>query len=137
MAQDENINTHSDEEGFFKVYQTASTNLRTWLIAYGIGSPVLFLTHDNLCDSLKEAGCLKCVGILFLIGVGLQVLIATINKNVMWLCYYGEGDSKFKAKFFYKVAEWLSCQFWIDISCDILSIVLFIIATYQVFNALC
>ncbi|MDI6451779.1 hypothetical protein [Anaerobaca lacustris] len=123
------------ERGYFDAYASATTNLRTWLVAYGIGAPVLFLSNDTLWQALAGAQCASCVGMLFLGGVGFQVLIALINKNAMWFCYYAESKPAFKSSRTYKVCAWLSEQFWIDMILDVLSIVFFIVATYRVFVA--
>jgi hypothetical protein len=123
------------EKGYFDAYASAMTNLRTWLVAYGIGAPVLFLSNEELWQALAQAKCASCVGILFLAGVGLQVLIALINKTIMWWCYYGEAKPSVKEHRRYKAFSWLSEQFWIDLVIDAASIALFITATYIVFRA--
>lgn len=123
------------EKGYFDAYASATTNLRTWLVAYGIGAPVLFLSNDSLWQALAKAKCASCVGLLFLLGVAFQVLIALINKNAMWFCYYAETKPAFKSSYVYKTCNWLSEQFWIDMILDIMSIVFFIVATFKVFVA--
>jgi len=123
------------EKGFFDAYASATTNLRTWLVAYGIGAPVLFLSNEDLWKTLGNAECASCVGVLFLAGVALQVLIALINKNTMWFCYFAESNPPFKSSRRYKAWAWLSEQFWIDLCVDVVSITLFIVATYKVFLA--
>lgn len=123
------------EKGYFDAYASATTNLRTWLVAYGIGAPVLFLSNDGLWQALARAKCASCVGMLFLGGVASQVVIALINKFAMWFCYYGEIKPEFKSSRTYKVSDWISEQFWIDIILDLLSIGLFTVATYKVFLA--
>ena len=123
------------EKGYFDAYASATTHLRTWLVAYGIGAPVLFLSNEDLWQVLAGAKCASCVGFLFLGGVALQILIALINKNVMWFCYYGETKPAFKASRTYKVCYCLSEWFWVDIGFDVLSIAFFIAATYKVFVA--
>jgi len=40
------------EKGLFEAYGSAATSLRTWLVAYGIGAPVFFLSKDNLWRAL-------------------------------------------------------------------------------------
>ena len=122
------------EKGFFDAYASAATNLRTWFVAYGIGAPVLFLSNEVLWQALSKAKCAECVAFLFLMGVGFQVLIAIINKNAMWFCYFGECKASFKETRRFKFWDWVSEQFWIDIVCDFTSIACFIVATYRVFQ---
>ncbi len=124
------------EKGLFEAYASAATSLRTWLVAYGIGAPVLFLSNENLWSVLSKAKCATSIAILFLAGVTSQIFIAFVNKNAMWICYYGEGKPSFKSNMIYKVFDWLSEQFWLDILCDIISMICFIIATYKVFHAI-
>jgi len=122
------------QKEFFDAYSSAATNLRTWLVAYGIGAPVLFLSNEALWQALSKAKCAECVAILFLTGVFFQVLIAIINKNAMWFCYFGEYKTSFKNKYTYRLCYWISEQFWIDIAFDLASIACFITATYRVFK---
>jgi len=123
------------ERGFFDAYASAATNLRTWLVAYGIGAPVLFLSNEYLWQALARAKCARCVGILFLGGVALQLFIALVNKNVMWFCYAGEAKPALKLSWKYKLCDWLSERFCIDIGIDLASVAFLIVATYKVFCA--
>jgi hypothetical protein len=119
---------------FYAVYDHYSKLLRTWLVAYGIGGPVLLLSSDTVLAKVSSSGSAKSIAVLFLIGVALQVLLATTNKTVMWICYYGEMYPKYRAKKRYKCCEWISEQFWIDLIVDIASMVLFGLATYETFQ---
>jgi len=121
-------------DSYAKAYAELSRTLKTWLVAYGIGAPVLFMTNPDLWKAVAASGDLRAVGLLFLIGVFLQVLIATVNKTAMWVLYYGEEHTSFKSKRRYQAAEWLSKQFWIDVLIDIGTITLFVIATLQVLD---
>ena len=71
----------------FKVYAEYSKTLRTWLVAYGIGAPVLFLTNETLARTFVKSPQARIVAFSFLMGVLLQVFLALLNKNVMWVCY--------------------------------------------------
>lgn len=128
----------SDEwvKGFYGAYDHYSRILRTWLVAYGIGGPVLLLNSEVLLRKIAESGLAKIVGGLFLTGVAMQIGIAAINKATMWACYYGELYPEFQVKRRYKFAEWFSEQFWADLAIDIMSIILFTAATYFVFVAI-
>ena len=121
---------------FHAAYDGYSRTLRTWLVAYGIGAPVLLMTNDSLWRAIAESGDMTWIGALFLIGVALQVLLATLNKTAMWVLYYGEIRSDFEEGWVCSFAAWLSRQFWIDILVDLLSMGLFAAATYQVFRIL-
>jgi len=124
------------EKQLLEAYSSHARNLRTWLVAYGIGAPVLFLSNESLWIAVSKAECATCIAVLFLTGVASQIFIAFVNKNAMWICYYGERTESFKSRVIYKISDWLSAQFWIDILCDIISMICFIIATYTVFVAI-
>ena len=44
------------KEGHFQNYSDYSRTLRAWLVAYGIGGPVLFLTNDKVATRVAESG---------------------------------------------------------------------------------
>lgn len=120
----------------YAVYSDYSKLLRTWLVAYGIGWPVLILSQSEIWKKLARTGSMRGIAILFLAGVFLQVALAAINKSVMWVCYYGDTDLKFKVSRRYRISCWLSEQYLIDLTCDLLTIALFGIATYICFLSL-
>jgi hypothetical protein len=126
----------SDGAGHFEVYGQHSAVLRTWLVAYGIGAPALFLSQDKIWQALAKSGLLPTIGLCFLFGVSLQVLLATVNKSIMWACYYGEAETSYRSTRRYRVACWLSERYSIDISCDMGAIMSFALATYLCFDVL-
>lgn len=126
---------HTAEE-LYKAYEEYSKTLRTWLVAYGIGAPVLFLGNETAWKTLVDSGKARDVATLFLLGVAVQVLLAALNKTVLWVCYYGELENSYKSRRQFKICEWLSQQFWIDLVCDAGAGVLFALATIQVFSVL-
>jgi hypothetical protein len=124
-----------DPEGFFKAYEEYAKTLRTWLVAYGIGGPVLVLGNERLWGGLVKSGVQKWVGGLFLIGVGMQVILTSLNKMINWVNYASLED-KLKPReesWLVRLSGWLSGEIWIDFIIDIISISLFIAATYLVF----
>ena len=129
----------SDDGGgneHFTAYSSHSSTLRTWLVAYGVGGPVLILSQYKIWAILAKSGSLRLIAVLFLVGVTLQVLLAAVNKSVMWSCYYGEVVPKYKKTWRYRVAGWLSEQYLIDLSCDLASMAVFGLATYFCFTSL-
>jgi hypothetical protein len=118
----------------FKAYEGYSQTLRTWLVAYGVGGPVLLLTNEKLWTLIAKSGCARAIAIALLVGVALQVVLAALNKAVMWGSYYGEIEVTFRTERRYQVAIWLAKQFWIDFAVDLLSMVIFGWATYRVFT---
>ena len=126
----------NDGDGHFEAYSQHSAVLRTWLVAYGIGAPALFLSQDNIWHALARSGQLTNIGLFFLLGVCLQVLLAAINKSVMWACYYGECEPSYKLTWYYRFASWLSVRYSIDFIIDLGAMVSFAFATYLCFVAL-
>jgi hypothetical protein len=123
---------------YFKAYSGFAKTLRTWLVAYGIGLPVLILTQNAALAALNTAHSTRLVGRLLLIGVALQVGVAALNKQVMYGCYYYETPNGRSARFQfpYKAARAISEWYWIDLIVDIATLILFGFATYFCFDAL-
>ncbi len=130
----DDVSLAESAKGYYSAYQYHSNLLRTWLVAYGIGGPVLLFTNDSLWGQLRESWEVIFVGTLFLIGVACQIFLAALNKAVMWTLYYGEGDLQFQKNRRYKIMAWLSGQIWIDIGFDIDSMCLMSWATVTYFG---
>jgi hypothetical protein len=75
---------------FYAPYVEFAQTLRTWFVAYGIGGPVVFLSNDTALLALMKSGTLPRIGLLFLLGGGLQIIGALLNKHSMWYLYAGE-----------------------------------------------
>jgi hypothetical protein len=121
-------------QGFYAAYEEHSKTLRTWLVAYGIGAPVLLLTNEGLSERLTLAPNGPLIGMLFLAGVVVQVLLAALNKALMWTCYFIELYPDRRRSRWHQLAFRLSEQFWIDLSVDVVSLILFGYATWLAFN---
>lgn len=123
----------SSDSGFYQAYSDHARILRTWLVAYGIGAPVLLVTNKDISGALSMSGHARKIALCFLVGVALQVLLATANKTTMWMLYRGEESEEFRLRKRYRISDWLSDQFWIDFLVDVLAMALFGYATYQAF----
>jgi len=119
--------------GFYAAYESYSRVLRTWLVAYGIGAPVLLLTNDAVWVKVSGSIHLRLFGALFLLGVALQVLLAAVNKMLMWVAYYAEVKPEFKEKSVCRICDKLSTQFWLDFFADVAAMAMFAAATIWVF----
>ena len=122
--------------GHYAAYEEHARTLRTWLVAYGIGGPVLILSQAEVWKRLAASGSLRFIASLFLSGVVLQVILAAVNKSAMWACYYGELESAYQSTRRYKIGLWLSERYLIDFLFDIAGMFLFAYATYLCFAAL-
>jgi hypothetical protein len=124
------------EQGFYAAYEEHTKTLRTWLVAYGIGGPVLFITHDTLMSAIKKSGEGTSLGVLFLAGVAIQVVLAAINKTIMWRLYKAELDEEEvdKAGVILRICDWLSDKYLVDFIADLATVALFAFATAKVFR---
>ena len=51
----------------FITYTEYSKTLRTWLVTYGIGGPILFISQDQIATKLAASTDKSCIIYLFLI----------------------------------------------------------------------
>jgi hypothetical protein len=123
----------SDEprDSYLASYEEHSRTLRTWLVAYGAGVPLLLLSNEKLWQKLAEAGRAPAILKLFLFGIAVQTGLAALNKLIMWTLYYGELKPEYKRLRRFRFAEWLSDQIWIDFSVDVLTVLVFAVATQR------
>ena len=126
--------TKADE--YLEAYAEHARILRTWLVAFGIGAPVLLVTNESVSKAIKSSGHGKLIASCFLLGVASQVVLAALNKASMWGLYYGEENQSFKTGCSYRLAYWFSESFWIDLLVDIATLALFGVATWQAYGAL-
>ena len=115
-----------------ELLEAQTRTLRTWFVAFGIGAPVLVLTNEALYEIILSSGKLRLIGKLFLLGVACQIGLAALNKSVVLVQYYGEEYKTFQQSRRHQMADWLSNQIWIDLGLDLLTIVLFAVATFYV-----
>jgi len=125
-----------DPGAYFKVYEDYAKTLRTWLVAYGIGGPVLFITNKDVADKLSSSHAAPCIAELFLAGVALQVFLAMLNKTVMWAVYWAELYPEEAKKCRFRFAYWISSQYAIDFLIDLATLALFGAATWGAFRVL-
>jgi len=116
-------------------YAEWSKHLRTWLVAYGIGAPILFLSRNEIWDVLAASPDRRLITKLFLGGVALQVALATVNKWSSWGYYSSVQWAETYGKAWWApLAGWLVDQFWIDLLVDILTLAAFVTATVLTLN---
>lgn len=122
----------SQRLSYFQNYADYSHTLRAWLVAYGIGGPVLFVTNDKITEKVAKSGFANEIIVLFLIGVGLQILLSMINKWCAWHLYRGAGDTEYCVTRKYKVWNVINEQSWIDFWLDLASLFALGWATWRV-----
>ena len=136
---DESSATKLDEEfdssDSYRSYLEYNKILRTWLVAFGVGGPALFLVHKEIAERLLKIGELKSVASLFLVGVACQIAGAFMNKIGNWYVYRSVEDKNNAGHCKYRVAEWLIQQFWIDIALDVVTIICFGVGVWKMLTA--
>lgn len=150
MAHETGDNAHDDEaESLYSTYDSYNRAVRTWFVSFGIGGPALILTNSDLASELKEAGVVGRVAVAFLIGCALQIAIAITNKISAWYSYSDSLDSettenkksgkknrrKYREKSYWR-KFWLriESQFWIDITCDLMTLCAFAFAVVELIS---
>ena len=126
----------TDEAGYFEGYVSFARTLRTWLVAFGIGAPVLLLSQEQLAVRFMASDKAALVTTCFLAGVGAQVLGALLYKTAMWYLYLGELKPAFKKSARYRASDRVSEAFVIESLLDLASIGLFGYATYLLISTL-
>ena len=125
-------------DGLFASYGDYAKQLRAWLVTFGLGGPVLFFTKPELFEKLS-ANTRVAVVWAFLGGCGLQIFLAVLNKYINWVNYnYCQKLLKnpaYKQSKFERATDWTSDQIWIDFVIEVLTIVAFVYAVYQVTSA--
>ena len=119
----------SEADGHYQNYAEYSKSLRSWLVAYGIGGPVLFLTNKDVYSKVAESASSVAIVDLFLFGVGLQILLSVINKWAAYHMYRGAFAPAYTSTMTYQIWSWINDRSWIDFLIDLVSIAVFVSAT--------
>ena len=130
-AKDEEEEEEEQTEDHWSNYVEYNKSIRTWFVTFGIGAPALFLVNPGLLNGLKESAFGFFIATLFLVGCGVQVALAVLNKLISWHLYCGEQDETFRKSWRYRVAD-LSNTFLIDTIADLVSLSCFGSAIYLV-----
>jgi hypothetical protein len=137
----------SDYEGHFANYAEYSKTFRSWMVAYGVGGPVLLLLSKDAPTNISGSPHILAIVTLFILGVAMQILLSLVNKWAAWQMYRGafakyqhhhadpDCDNHDRSKT-YGVWCWINKQSWIDFIFDVSSLVAFSIATWLVLKAL-
>lgn len=126
----------TDEKQYLASYAEYAKTLRTWFVAFGIGGPILMVTNASVAERFQKSTATPGIAKLFLVGVGLQVLLAMLNKAVMWACYHAERNVDVRHGRLFRASYWICMQFWIDFLIDVASMIVFAVATIGAFRLL-
>ena len=95
---------------------------------------MLFVTNDKVAAKVAASGYAKEIILLFLVGVGLQVVLSFVNKWAAWHLYRGAGDGEYQQSVPYRVWLWINNQAWLDLAVDFASLVALGLATWRVLS---
>jgi hypothetical protein len=123
--------TGKEESGFYEPYSEFARILRTWFIAYGIGVPVLLLTSQDCWRVVVESGNARSIGLMFLGGVSIQVIMALVYKTAMWQLYSAELHPEHKKSRLYRLSDRLSDQYALEFIMDLITLGFFGWATVK------
>lgn len=137
------IDNLKDSDGHFANYAEYSKTFRSWMVAYGIGGPVLFLLSKDAPEKISKSPNLNLIITYFILGVALQIFLALVNKWAAWHMYKGAFSkhqldvndpeyNQYHLSKTYKIWQWVNGQSWIDLIVDVGAITLFSIATWLV-----
>jgi hypothetical protein len=122
------LDRHEELEHYSN-YSEYSKTLRAWLVAYGIGGPVLLNTNERLLFLFHTSPLKSWIVGCFLAGVFGQVLLGFLNKWCAYHMYLGTCKRGFKRTVRYRFWNYLNERNWIDLTIDGLSITSFVAAT--------
>ena len=126
-------------EKYYESYAALSRVVRGWLVGYGIGAPVLFLSQEKAAAALAAAPNSDRIMLAFVLGAALQVGSALFYKSVLAYMYFGEipENESFRDTRRYKFANQIYKMHLPELAVDLVSTGAFAWATYQAFKALC
>ena len=127
---------NDDRKEYFSNYSEYNKTLRTWFVTFGIGGPLFLLSNPGITTTLNQKNALGPVALTFLLGCTLQILMAIFNKTCSWYAY-DFCDEKVRTP--NGVIRWLITTqrvFWVDVIIDIITFILFALATIYLFSAL-
>jgi len=120
-----------NKDYYYDSYREFSWKFRLWLIAYGVSIPVIIISNKPLLDLIKCDKYGQLWIILTLFGVFVQVFLTWVFKLCMWYCdRHAKGAINSESKK-YKISVWVSEQYFIEITADVLTLSLFTVSTYQ------
>src|SRR5689334_21033713 len=96
------------EDGVFEAYADVARAFRGWVVAYGVGAPVVFVSQNNILKVLNTAPDARWIMAAFFFGTFLQVGLSWLNKICNWWGYVGIEKNCMRFKF----REWYTNRFW-------------------------
>lgn len=119
------------ESGFYEAYSGFAKTLRTWLIAFGVGAPIIFFQSPEAWAALGKNGAVRPFVYCFLIGIAIQVFCSLLFKTAMWYLYMSELGEIQEDAWQFTASQWVSTAYWLELFLDVATISLFTYATFR------
>lgn len=116
------------DKDYFNLYCEYAKTLRAWLVGFGIGTPAVFFTQDQIRQVVVHAACHVWLIALFMAGVACQVLVALINKWVNWYVFLCQTQGKTGTPAFARCFRY-SNNMTVDFVFDVTAVICFAGAT--------
>jgi hypothetical protein len=122
----------NNDSGYYESYVHYARILRAWLVAYGVGVPVLLVSQRFIAEAIIRKGNGSLITWLFLAGVAVQIIEIFIYKYSQEYLYHDETGAELKNTRRLALAEWFSNAIWFEMLLDLISMALFICGTFMV-----
>ena len=125
----------------YDIYSGFSNNVRGWLVAYGIGFLVVLLSQEHLRDTIIRSDLGGTIASLLLAGAVFQLSASLLYKWTIGKLYLGDPkrgapSERHRNSRFYKFSSKLFDALWVEIAFDVVTVVFYVVATYQTFQIL-
>jgi hypothetical protein len=119
------------------LYGEYNKTLRSWLVAFGIAVPAVFVASKDAKEFLLKAPDLELIIIVFLAGVAGQVATSFLNKFISWSAYHRDDCRLTQGRdchpIFGRIAS-LENEIWIDFIFDAVTVGCFIWAVIRLLS---
>jgi len=100
------------ESDYADAYKTFSRTLRAWLVAYGIGAPVLLVSQESVAVKLAGFDETRTIVWIFLVGVGIQILSTFLYKITLGYLFLNQRDELPSQTLMFRISRWIFRQLW-------------------------
>ena len=121
---------------YLEIYASFSRNLRGWLIAFGVGAPVLLVSQESVATRLSASPRFEFIVWTFFVGLTSQILAVFFYKMTLGGLYLGEEGQYSKDGRWWKFCYWSYRQQWLELIPDVVTLVAYAVAVYMVVVAL-
>lgn len=125
-----------DREYYFESYKAFAWRFRLWLVAYGIGLPVVIVSNKELWAVVKTSCDARFVLWMPLIGLGIQVFVTWVFKTCMWYCDRYAKKVLPAESLYYRTALWITDRYYLEMILDFVTLGLYAYSTFVLLKLL-